>query len=660
MNQNEIRNTRVSTFLLLSLLLFLGAGLRFYQLDRTLGGGDENQYLLDYADTSLKYIATTYFFGGHPVFHTLLMRLMIMGFDDETAIAIRFPAFIAGIASLWLIYRVALQLFNSFVIARLSLLIAVLCPIHIYYSQTARGYSLIMFFSIAMVYAAIKLMDSPQGGWGMLLALCGALSVYTVPTNVYFAASLAGWLCVALLVPRYAEELKETGVSPGKKALFFLAIFLLMALLSYLVYLPLVDQVIAESRNYHLAHEQETSKLMIAGRVPIDALKLIFPSPLMWFLPLLAVGVLFGDTVRPSYRLLPVCIFFLPLIVPLLTGVSGYARNYLYNLPILVIFLAAGIVRVGKLLNQRGIGMGIAIIYTLASLKIVFLEHYPAIKVPDGKLYKQILEKHTDPLDLILFAHPGNYLYAQDIFKSNMKNIFSLNKAGSIKIVMPNNTSLDDYAILSSLGEYLIFKNIFYRENLEPINLTGEKGLLTLTDKESVSILPDDFELIADWKIVFGKGNYSILSDSLIGKYSLQMISDASAPLIIEAPINKPINIDKTSLVVLVRSESVKKRKNISTIGGSHVLFKDRLSNIGYTPLRMGIVNDTIHLQMHKILSKGETQSWQGKVFLGIIEPGQYFFRLQLAIDPDESVLFDGFRIFVTEIPKKLERPMPR
>ena len=79
--------------------LLLGIYLRAYQLDRALGGGDENQVLLEFAYTPINYIVTTYSHGagGHHVFHTIILRIMILLFGEENAVAIRFPAFLAGI-----------------------------------------------------------------------------------------------------------------------------------------------------------------------------------------------------------------------------------------------------------------------------------------------------------------------------------------------------------------------------------------------------------------------------------------------------------------------------------------------------------------------------------------------------------------------------------
>ena len=72
-------------------MFLLGLILRTLYLNRSLGGGDENQYLLDYSQASFNFITHTYFLGGHHVFYTILMRLLIMLFGDENAIAIRFP-----------------------------------------------------------------------------------------------------------------------------------------------------------------------------------------------------------------------------------------------------------------------------------------------------------------------------------------------------------------------------------------------------------------------------------------------------------------------------------------------------------------------------------------------------------------------------------------
>ena len=153
-------------------LLFIGVLLRFYGLDRTLGTTgigslDEEIGLRRYYYAPFDFIVTNYYVPtistaspGHPIFFSILVHLMTVLFGEENEIAIRMPAFLPGIVSLWLIYRIALQLSNSLLVARITLFFTIICPTHIAYSQTTRSYSLIIFFSAAMIYGSINFLET--------------------------------------------------------------------------------------------------------------------------------------------------------------------------------------------------------------------------------------------------------------------------------------------------------------------------------------------------------------------------------------------------------------------------------------------------------------------------------------------------------------------
>ena len=144
-NQKD-SNTKKTSLFLLATIFILATALRFFHLDRELGGNDENAMLLYFGYSPLKIIATTYWDVNNHIFHSLLVRLMGFWFGEDNSIAIRLPTLLFGLAGLWMVYRIALELFNSQLIARMALLIATVNPAHIHYSQTARGYSLIIFF----------------------------------------------------------------------------------------------------------------------------------------------------------------------------------------------------------------------------------------------------------------------------------------------------------------------------------------------------------------------------------------------------------------------------------------------------------------------------------------------------------------------------------
>ncbi|MBI4389720.1 MAG: glycosyltransferase family 39 protein [Nitrospinae bacterium] len=643
-------------------LMALGAGLRYYQLDRALGGGDENQILLEYMDASFRDIVSTYYAGGHHVFHTVLIRLMTLWFGDENAVAVRFPAFASGILCLWLIYRIALKLSGSVAVARLSLLIAATCPIHIYYSQTARGYSPLMFLSAAAVYAALRLLEpSSRALWGTVLVVCSTLSIYAITTNVYFVFGLAGWILVTHLAPFWKDEFQGSGVSPKRQALWFLGLFLLTAAASYLLYLPMKDQMIAEARNYHLEKFAGASRLAIAANIPLKTLTLIFPGAMAWFLPFLLVGIVWGNTVRRSYRLLPVCVFFLPLLVPLFTGVGGYPRNYLYNLPILVVFLAAGIVKAGEFLGQcvgrktarTAVAAAIVLVYSAFSLKTVFFKHYPSIQVPSGKLYKEQILEHSGPLDLILIADPKHYLYAMNVFKQNLRAIISVNKFSGIKMAALSPSDVDNAALFDGRSDFPLFRGIFDVKKLAYHDVTAGKKLFSLTDSPAMSVLPEDFEVAAHWLPVSGTGTVSKEAEQkLTGEASLRLDAGDDGDFVVKSPIAYIIRLEKPGFVAFVwagKPLSSPEEKSQGALFVPSIIARNPDRPGETHQLRLGKVNNGFHFKVPETPERAGSGRWMVESFLGRLPAGNYALNFQLMASAGSSILYDGFRLFAVE-----------
>ncbi|MCH8157865.1 MAG: glycosyltransferase family 39 protein, partial [Nitrospinae bacterium] len=312
-------NTKNAPLVLLGTIFAVAALLRFYQLDRTLGGADENAMLLYFGYSPLKVITTSYWDANNHIFHSILVRLMGTWFGEENAIAIRFPTFLFGLGGLWLIYRIAQELFDSPLIARMSLLIAAVNPVHIHYSQTARGYSLIIFFSAAMILLSLKVLRSGISvGRGILLAGCGFLSVYTIPTNIYFLFGLAVWIFGVLLLPDRQRKFSIDAADRKRKLFFFLNVALAIAVFCWVAYAPLLGQMI-ETMTQHQMMTVETQWNSVSVLIP-GILEKVFPASLLLFLPFLAMAFVSGDAPDRSYRTLPLVIFFLPLAVTLITG----------------------------------------------------------------------------------------------------------------------------------------------------------------------------------------------------------------------------------------------------------------------------------------------------------------------------------------------------
>ena len=60
-------------------------------------------------------------------------------------------------------------------------------------------------------------------------------------------------------------------------------------------------------------------------------------------------------------------------------------------------------------------------------------------------------------------------------------------------------------------------------------------------------------------------------------------------------------------------------------------------------------INDGINLQIQEKTGAKEKYYWQLNAFLGVLPPGSYNFELFLKCHKDNSVLYDGLRIFLIE-----------
>ena len=285
-----VSDTKKASLILLATIFLLAIVLRSYQLDRVLGGDDENAMLLYFGYAPLQAIVTNYWDVNNHIFHTILVKLMGTWFGEENSTAIRLPSLLFGLASLWMIYRIALDLFNSNLIARMALLIAAVNPVHIHYSQTARGYALIIFFSAAMILLSLKVLSSEISRInGLLITVCGFLSVYTVPTNLYFLFGLAMWILVVLFLPDSQKKFFKNKEARRQKGFFFLKTALAIAFFCLVAYAPLLGQMIETIKN-HQTLTVETQWHELSALIP-GILEQVFPDRLLMFIPFLILGL---------------------------------------------------------------------------------------------------------------------------------------------------------------------------------------------------------------------------------------------------------------------------------------------------------------------------------------------------------------------------------
>ncbi len=179
------------------LLALIGLALLLRVID--LGDGlwfDEIQTLVDYARLPAGQVVTTFDSQNNHLLYSLAasVTFSLLG---ESAATLRLPAVLFGVASLWALHR-----FGRVVASRRETLLAVALMAvsyhHVWFSQNARGYTALLFFTLLGTWAFVLLL-SRTPSWGLIVGygLAMGLASYTHMTAALTVAAHGGiwaWL----------------------------------------------------------------------------------------------------------------------------------------------------------------------------------------------------------------------------------------------------------------------------------------------------------------------------------------------------------------------------------------------------------------------------------------------------------------------------------
>lgn len=217
------------------MILLLAAGLRIAGLNSGLWY-DEIDTLVRYVRLPTWELMSSYDSLNNHMFFSLQAQLSIMLFG-ESPWALRLPAMLMGLMSIWALWRLARDLVGP----EAALLAALLMTVsyhHVWFSQNARGYTGMLFFALLATQLLIRGLSEPK--WRICLGygLCFALAMYTHLSSafLFFAHGLAylAWLAVPGLrdgpVPTGAVVRPIVGVVAG-------------IALTFVLYAPVLDQI---------------------------------------------------------------------------------------------------------------------------------------------------------------------------------------------------------------------------------------------------------------------------------------------------------------------------------------------------------------------------------------------------------------------------------
>ena len=128
-----------------------------------------------------------------PLYYLLMWALRSMG-DGEAAL--RLPSVVAGALSVPLMYVVAASWLGRS-IGLLSALLLAVSPIHVWYSQEARPYALLIFLALISVYSLQRVQATPHAlAPRISLALACALTFYVHTVAIAFLGGLVVYVLV--------------------------------------------------------------------------------------------------------------------------------------------------------------------------------------------------------------------------------------------------------------------------------------------------------------------------------------------------------------------------------------------------------------------------------------------------------------------------------
>ncbi len=181
-------------------IILLSLALRIYKLDASLWF-DEIETVIKYIHIPTSQLLVTYENLNNYMFHSLLAQLSVGVFGESTW-ALRLPAMLFGVASIWALWRLCFEVVGPWE-ARFAALLMAVSYHHVWFSQNGRGYTGLLFFALVATWLLIKALRDPSWRVWLGFGVCLALSMYTHLTAVFFflAAGIAyllvvGWRAV--------------------------------------------------------------------------------------------------------------------------------------------------------------------------------------------------------------------------------------------------------------------------------------------------------------------------------------------------------------------------------------------------------------------------------------------------------------------------------
>lgn len=362
-------NLSDATNVWLFLALVLGLFARAYFLTQPMRG-DESYTFLAYVNGSFRSLFE-YSAPNNHVLNTLLIKFFSLFFSPSPA-SIRFPAFLAGVATIILTFFFSRSLNKNQVSGILAAITTAIFPYLILYSTNARGYSLIVALTLVIAAIAHRFLNQPSR-WSLFwLALFSALGMLTIPIMILPIAGICLWLLVLLLLNRTSlKEILRQFILPfgTLSGIFTLVFYAPVIFVSGLA--PIISNKFVKPLGWDVFFTEFFPQL---ERSFDELSRDIHPVALLAIFFLALIGII-GSIKTRNWRvllLLP-CLLLGAFFILLLQRAIPYARTWIFLIPFILMLADAGLTFLLKQLPSRVQISVHAIIFVIAFFFIIHL-----------------------------------------------------------------------------------------------------------------------------------------------------------------------------------------------------------------------------------------------------------------------------------------------
>lgn len=384
--EKYVNNKYVTPLNLIIILTFAGFLLRIFNIDFNSIWLDEGStFSFSHPSKSFTDIWNLTASGefNPPLFHWIEHIMLVL--FGSTEIVLRFMPCVFGSLSIPVVYLIGKEIYSDRV-GLVSAFLITISSFHVYYSQEARAYTLLMLIMSLFIYFYIKFKKTNSWKYAALVGVCASLGYWTHFWSLVVIAPIFVFMLIDVIKKRNKESLVPVGIAS------IIAVISTLPLTSVMLFLF----------NHRISSPSQW------GMKDLDLLIQYFSwigynniITILIFLFLICMGfVIFYKLQKPlAIELGAVCVFVLVVSVLISHTIPMLPRYMITLFPIL--YVAAGMATVSLYVNYRKVAyVVLAIILITGGMSLH--TYYTTYTRENWKGYASELSKNTQDGDIII------------------------------------------------------------------------------------------------------------------------------------------------------------------------------------------------------------------------------------------------------------------